>query len=801
MKDLSFALRTATRAAVCGVALFFAALQHSEASPLNVQKITVGKSQSYFQYGPFDFVEQPFFYEAFAEVYASYPGSIFSGRFMPPGRGQIDLLNDGFGNLFFQTSFLDAADWNAAFPSGTYWFDLTTASAPQEYTAWLNLAERYPERPRILNDWYSGVIQLNYTQPYTYRWSDFKGFQTNPSQPSAIQFEIIDFFDQVVYRQRIEHAATSLTVQGQSIPPGFYIGRVLFGHSDAGQDQFFTEFQSISATGTAFLISAIDGPPRLPQQVNLTVTVGQLFAYVIEATNAPGSFSATALPPGLEMSSDFGWICGFPTQPGTTRIPITATNSLGTGSGILNLTVLPDTQLSIKSSTKAAGAKGAPFLFQVLVSGGSSAARLSARGLPAGITLNDATGEISGTPTEAGTFAVTLTVTDGNTTASAPLELTFKDDPAFPSIRGGGSVTITPGQSFTYKIEAPSSGNTPSDETAFTIVGDLPVGLSFDRKTGVISGTFGGQAARDGIGGPGQPLSGGTVVGTIQLFANNSRGTATIPLVFLTPPTGVVNISTRMAVGAGDNVMIGGFIVTGNAPKKLILRGIGPSLRAGEAPLPGSLQDPVLQLFSRVDDVQELVATNDNWKSHQQQEIVDTTVAPTDDRESAIVAAFEPGNYTAVVRGKDGSTGIGLVEIYDLGTASLSTTSSAKLAQISTRGRVETGNDVMIGGFIISGATTKVIVRAVGPSLGSKGVPGALDDTTLELRGGNGDLLATNDDWRTDQEKEIIDTTVPPTDNRESAVVRTLTPGAYTAIVRGKNDLTGVALVEVYVLQ
>ena len=192
---------------------------------------------------------------------------------------------------------------------------------------------------------------------------------------------------------------------------------------------------------------------------------------------------------------------------------------------------------------------------------------------------------------------------------------------------------------------------------------------------------------------------------------------------------------------------------------------------------------------------------NDDWRSNQEQIIRDTTIPPADDRESAIVIGLDPGNYTAIVAGKNGATGIALVEVYDLGTASLDTSSNAKLAQISTRGFVETGDNVMIGGFIISVQATRVIVRAIGPSLTPFGIANALANPTLELRDGSGSLIFSNDDWRSTQEQQIIDTGVPPTDDRESAIVATLNPGNYTAIVAGKNNTTGVALVEVYALQ
>ena len=230
--------------------------------------------------------------------------------------------------------------------------------------------------------------------------------------------------------------------------------------------------------------------------------------------------------------------------------------------------------------------------------------------------------------------------------------------------------------------------------------------------------------------------------------------------------------------------MIGGFIITGTQPKTVIVRGIGPSL-----PVTGALADPVIEVHGSSG---ELLATNDNWNdSLTRQQVIDSGLAPTNDLESALWGILNPGAYTVVVRGKDNATGIALFEVYDLDQ-----TVDSKLANISTRGFVQTGDNVMIGGLIVLGqGPLKVIVRAIGPSLP---VPEALGDPTLELHDGNGALIATNDNWRTDQEAEIIATTIPPSNDLESAIVRDLAPGNYTAIVRGSNNTTGVALVEAY---
>ncbi len=261
----------------------------------------------------------------------------------------------------------------------------------------------------------------------------------------------------------------------------------------------------------------------------------------------------------------------------------------------------------------------------------------------------------------------------------------------------------------------------------------------------------------------------------------------------LAPTPKLLNISTRMQVLTDENVLIGGFIVTGISPKRVIVRAIGPSLTAFG--VPGALADPTLDLNAPDGSV----TSNDNWKETQQAEIEATGLQPTNDAESAILQTLAPGAYTAIVRGANGTTGVGLVEAYDLDQPA-----DAKLANISTRGFVDTGDNVMIGGFIIGpdglGDAT-VLVRAIGPSLENFGVANALQDPTLELHDGNGDTIMTNEDWRETQEAEIAATGLMPTDDRESAILQTLAPGNYTAIVRGAADTTGVGLVEVYDLE
>jgi hypothetical protein len=263
----------------------------------------------------------------------------------------------------------------------------------------------------------------------------------------------------------------------------------------------------------------------------------------------------------------------------------------------------------------------------------------------------------------------------------------------------------------------------------------------------------------------------------------------------------LLNISTRALVQTGEQVLIGGFIITGNEPKTLVIRGVGPSLTGFG--VSGALADPTLELHQG----NTILATNDNWKTRadggsQEAEVEATGLPPTNDLESAIVATLEPGGYTAILAGANGGTGVGLVEIYDV----LSDDNSA-LANISTRGFVGTLDNVMIGGLIIGageGGGSRVVVRAIGPSLAEAGVENVLPDPTLELHDGNGVLIASNDNWKVSdltgqsQETEVRATMLAPANDLESAIVTSLAPGSYTAVVQGKNNGVGVGLIEAY---
>ncbi len=260
------------------------------------------------------------------------------------------------------------------------------------------------------------------------------------------------------------------------------------------------------------------------------------------------------------------------------------------------------------------------------------------------------------------------------------------------------------------------------------------------------------------------------------------------------PPNGTVelaDISTRGNVGTGDSILVGGVILnSGTAERTFLIRALGPSLN-----ISGALADPQVEV--RASDG-TLVGYNDNWRDSQEQQIIATGAAPTNDQEAAIVLSLPGESYTVQVSGVNSTTGIATVEIYALGIAS---GDAKEFLNISTRGNVGTCDNALIGGTIIQGsASQRLIVRAIGPDLAGAGVSGPLQDPTLELHDAEGTLLASNDNWRSDQEQEIIDSGLAPQDDRDSAILITLVPTSYTAIVRGNNETSGIALVEIYKL-
>jgi hypothetical protein len=249
-----------------------------------------------------------------------------------------------------------------------------------------------------------------------------------------------------------------------------------------------------------------------------------------------------------------------------------------------------------------------------------------------------------------------------------------------------------------------------------------------------------------------------------------------------------------MRVDTGDNAGIGGFIITGNAPKHVVIRALGPSLTRFGFSSSDLLSDPTLEIHGPSGFA---TVFNNNWKDAQESQITADGLAPTDNLEAAVDLTLAPGAYTAVVRGNGSGVGIGTVEVYDLNTAATS-----KLANLSTRAFVRTGSNVAIAGFILGGnpGMDRLVIRGLGPSLASFGIANTLQDPTLELRDQNGTLLKANNDWTDDamQAAEITSAGLQPSNPKESAIATTLAPGPYTAILAGRNGGEGVGTVEVY---
>lgn len=306
----------------------------------------------------------------------------------------------------------------------------------------------------------------------------------------------------------------------------------------------------------------------------------------------------------------------------------------------------------------------------------------------------------------------------------------------------------------------------------------LPPGLTLDSATGLISGTP-------------------TANGSFSVLVSGSDGTTTESkevALSIYSDSNALNISTRVQVQTGDNVSIAGFIVQGDEDMNIVLRAIGPSLESAGLPVESLLANPTLELH---DSSGAQIASNDDWQNDAQSgQISALQLAPSNSKEAALYRSLAPGSYTAIVRGAASETGIGLTEVYDVQSGTTS-----RLGNISTRGRVGIGDNVMIGGFIVSGPDdATMVVRAVGPSLAVLGVTEVLANPQLDLYDSQGTKIGSNNDWRDSQKTEILATGIAPYNEFESAILQTLAPGSYTAIVSGVSDATGVGLVEAYSL-
>jgi len=380
-------------------------------------------------------------------------------------------------------------------------------------------------------------------------------------------------------------------------------------------------------------------------------------------------------------------------------------------------------------------------------------------------------------------------------------ESDFQSGTIFKFTAEGTKTTFASGLSGPVGLAFDASGNLfEADENSgtifkFTPTGtkieftsglDVPTALAFDSLGNLFEAS--GNEGRIFVFTPG---------GTPEsIFASGLSGPAGLAfqsaMLPPAPPAQLLNISARLKVLTGDNVLIGGFIITGSDNKQVLLRALGSTL--GQFGVSGVLADPTLELY---DGSGAVIESNDNWGSAPNAAAISASgFAPPNSRESAILRTLAPGSYTVVVRGKNATTGVALVEAYDLSPGA-----NASLSNSSARGFVDINDDVMIGGFITGEGNCRVIVRALGPTLAQFGVPNVLADPMLELYDANGTLIASNDNTPSPLHfSEIRASGFAPPNGAEPAIIITRQAGNITAIVRGKNNTTGNALLEVYTL-
>jgi cell division septation protein DedD len=369
---------------------------------------------------------------------------------------------------------------------------------------------------------------------------------------------------------------------------------------------------------------------------------------------------------------------------------------------------------------------------------------------------------------------------------------------ATPTATATATATATPTATATATATPTATATSTPTATATATATATPTATATSTPTATATATATPTATATATATPtatatATPTASATATPTASATATpTSTPTATPTAV----PAQAVNISTRLRVETGDNVMIAGFIITGNVSKDVVIRGLGPSL-TNFGMSGGLLADPIVELRNSSG---VLLQQNNNWKDDQRSQIEGTVFQPTDDRESVILRTLAPGAYTAILKGVGNTTGVGTVEVYDNNQAAAS-----QLANISTRGFVQTGQNVMIGGFMLGNTTgnSRVAVRGLGPSLASFGLGNVLADPTLELHNSNGTITITNDDWTSDvvSAAQLTANGLAPSNPKEAGIFTTLPPGSYTAVLQGTNSGTGIGLIEIYNLQ
>jgi Putative Ig domain len=535
--------------------------------------------------------------------------------------------------------------------------------------------------------------------------------------------------------------------------------------------------------------------PAIISSSSTTFTAGTEGTFTVHTTGVPtATLNLTGTQPSwlsfIDNTDGTATLTGIPDPGSNPSYPftITATNGIApdaTQSFTLFVVNPPPAITSVNNVTFVVGTFDT---FTVRTSPPVPSATVSFTGtLPAGITFvpnGDGTATISGTAAAAseGDYPIDVTASNGTPPdAMQTFTITVQDAPPMleaPAITSDATGSFKVGTAGTFTI---TTTGTPTP--SLTLDGAQPSWLSFVDNTD-------GTATLSGTPDADSDLSYSFTITARNGVSPNATQDFTLSVQQTPANATLVNISTRLLIQTGSKVGIGGFIITGTDAKKVLIRGLGPTLTSFN--VPNALQDPVLELH---DGNNAVVISNDDWKIPQEADITATGLAPPDDHESGILLTLQPGSYTVIESGKNSTSGVGLIELYDLDAAA-----NAHLSNISTRGVVQNGANVMIGGFIVSGANGSVnlIVRALGPSLAQFSVPNPLPDPRLELYDVNGTLITSNDNWKDSQQTAIQNSGFQPPNDLDSAILVTLSTGNYTAIVNGKNGATGVGLVEVY---
>lgn len=587
---------------------------------------------------------------------------------------------------------------------------------------------------------------------------------------------------------------TSFSAVG--LPPGLTLnaatGAINGTPTAAGTYTVTAKATNSSGTGTSVFAIAIAPPAAVPvitstASGNNPANVGTEFpTYTVGATGSPTSYTATGLPPGLTLNALTGAINGTPTTAGTYVVALSATNSAGTGTSSLTITVAAANALPVFTNPATApGTVGTAINYTLGATGLPTS--YTATGLPPGLTLNTLTGGITGTPTTAGTYVVTVTATNSTGTSTTSITFTVAGAGTAPVITGPATAPGGVGTAVYYTIGATGS------PTSYTATG-LPPGLTLNTLTGTITGT---------------PTTAGTYVATVN--ATNSTGTSTTTLTWVITPLGfshIVNFSARALSGSGSDTLVVGFVVLGDA-KNLLIRGIGPDLASFG--VTDFLAAPILTLFDASGGV---LATDSGWgvnsSGQNDAALISSTAAsvgafplPSGSLDSALLVTVNNGSHTTGLLTTNGAAGVGLIEIYDTGG-----NPNASLVNVSARMNVTAGSGVLIAGLVIGGSESKtVLIRGIGPTLSEFGVSGVLADPQITVFSGS-TQIASNANWNNgtgaSSAAQLVSTSAEvgafplASGSRDAALIVTLQPGPYTVQVTSVSGATGVALIEVY---